>query len=102
MTSKDKRKIAYGISLISQIGISMMVPIFLCTWLGIYVSNKVNMDILVLLFIFLGVGAAFRNVYLLTKKIYSKDKSKEDELNRYFDDMKKEREERLGHNDKIS
>ena len=89
------RKIAFYLSLISQIGISMMVPIFLCAYIGIRLSEKTGIDILVLLFIFLGIVVAFRNVYHLTKKAYYKDKKKEDEFQKYFDDMKKEREARI-------
>ncbi len=93
--NNNLRKIAFYLSLISQIGISMMVPIFLCTYIGIRLSEKTSIDILVLLFIFLGIIVAFRNVYHLTKKAYYKDKKKEDEYQKYLDDMKKEREARI-------
>lgn len=92
MEMKEKRKILYGISLITQIGITMIVPMFLCLFIGIKASEYWGKEYLVMISLFLGMIVSFRNAYHLTKKMFLKDKIKEDEKRKYFDDIKKERE----------
>ena len=75
--------------MISQIGISMLVPIFLCLFLGIFLNEKFSSIYFVPIFLFLGIGASFRNVYYLTKSFYAKDKKKEDEELAYIENLKK-------------
>ena len=41
------------------------------------------------IFLFLGMGAAFRNVYYLTKGFYAKDKKEENEKLAYIENLKK-------------
>lgn len=84
-----------GLVMLTQIGISMMVPIFLCLFLGIKIDQWLNTNWLVLIFLGLGIGAAFRNVYHLTKNFYAKDKAREDAQQQYYEQMKKEREKNL-------
>lgn len=92
----ERRKIFYAISLVSQIGISMMVPIFLCTVGAIWLSEKLNKDYVVIIGIFFGIIVAFRNVYHLTKKMYGKDLKEENKKQKYYDDLYKERVKNLG------
>lgn len=73
-------KILQNIALISQIGISMLVPIFGCIWLGHFLDTKLHTSPwLLLLFIFIGIFSAFRNLFLLTKKQSEKKKEEENE-----------------------
>lgn len=37
---KYKRSVHRTFALITQVGISMLVPILLCTWLGSYLEEK--------------------------------------------------------------
>lgn len=94
--NSEKHSIFYGISLVSQIGISMMVPIFLCTGVAIWISNKVGKDYVVIIGILLGIIVAFRNVYHLTRRLYEKDLKKENDKQKYFDELYKERKRNLG------
>lgn len=57
--------------LISQIGITMMVPIFFCAWLGLYVSSKTGIDFLFLLFLILGIMSGFRSCYSVIRRFIS-------------------------------
>ncbi len=92
---KNKSSVAKGILMVSQIGISMLVPIFLCVFVGRKLDDWLGTNYIILIGIFLGIMAAFRNIYQMTKIFYAKDKAREDaELNR-LDEMKKERERRL-------
>lgn len=57
--------------LISQLGITMMVPIFFCTWLGSMVVNKTGIDILIIVFIIIGIMAGFRSCHHIIRRFTS-------------------------------
>ncbi len=66
-----------NLALISQSGISMVVPIIGCVWLANYLMKKFDLGVWVLfIFIILGVMTAFANLYKLSQF------SKKDEDNR--------------------
>ena len=81
--------IARGIMMISQISISMLVPIFLCLFFGIKLNEWLDAKVFVPIFLFLGMGAAIRNVYQLTKSFYAKDKKRGDDELAYIENLKK-------------
>ena len=81
--------IVKSLMMISQISISMMVPIFLCLLLGTFLNEACDTVYFVPIFLFLGIGASIRNVYVLTKGFYAKDKKREDEELAYFENLKK-------------
>ena len=81
--------IARSIMMISQISISMLVPIFLCLFFGIKLNEWLDTVYFVPIFLFLGMGAAVRNVYHLTKSFYAKDKKREDDELAYIENLKK-------------
>lgn len=61
---KDKLKIMQGIALITQIGISMIVPIILGIFIGRFLDNLIGTNnIFLFVFIIIGVGAAFLNLF---------------------------------------
>lgn len=82
-------KVVRSLTMVSQIGFSMMVPIFLCLFLGMKLNEWNDTMLFVPVFLFLGIGAAFRNVYYLTKNFYAKEKKKEDEELAYIENLKK-------------
>ena len=84
-----KSKIVRSFMMVSQIGISMLVPIFLCLFFGMKLNDWFSSVYFVPVFLFLGIGAAFRNVYYLTKSFYAKDKKREDEELAYIENLKK-------------
>ena len=63
--------------LVTQFGISMIVPIALCMFLGMFVADKLSAPIITVPFFILGALAGFRNVYILAKSVYQDDKKKE-------------------------
>lgn len=81
--------IARSIMMISQISISMLVPIFLCIFFGIKLNEWLDTVYFMPIFLFLGMGAAIRNVYQLTKSFYAKDKKREDDELAYIENLKK-------------
>lgn len=77
---KYKRSVYQSLALITQFSIHMLVPIFLCTFLGIYIDKKLETQFFVIILFFLGALAGFRNIYIFAKKIYDKkDGDKKDE-----------------------
>ncbi len=64
-----------NLSLVSQIGFSMVIPIVLCVLAGNYIDQKLkSQPWFLVIFVILGVGAAFLNLYKLT--LTKKDKRK--------------------------
>ncbi len=95
---KSDKAVWNALVMVTQVGITMMVPIFLCVFVGRWLDDFFQTDYLFIIFVLLGVFAAFRNVYLLMRKFYAKDLEKEDAQLRYFAKLKEEgdraREER--------
>lgn len=83
-----EKKVLRSFVMITQIGISMMVPIFLCGVLGRYLSRITQREWVFLVIILIGVGAAFRNFFIVTKSFYAKDMKKEHERLEYLKELK--------------
>ena len=83
--NKDVQK---TLVLVTQFGISMIVPIVLCMFLGMFVADKLSAPIITVPFFVLGALAGFRNVYILAKSVYKDDKKKKEQ------DSDEEREQR--------
>lgn len=69
---KYKNSVYRSLAMITQFGINMLVPIFLCTFLGIFLDRKLGTSFIVIILFFLGAAAGFRNVYRFAKEIYDK------------------------------
>ena len=63
---KNRKSVFQTFSLISQLGISMIAPVILCTIAGVWLEEKFSVA-LTIPFIILGVLAGGRNVYALVK-----------------------------------
>lgn len=70
---KYRKSVYRSITLITQLGISMLVPIFLCTFLGVYLEKKFSISVFVPLLI-LGILAGGRNTYKLAKNATKDEK----------------------------
>lgn len=88
-----EKKVLRSFVMVTQIGISMMVPIFLCGWLGQWLARVTQREWVFLIFLVLGVGAAFRNFFIVTKSFYAKDLKTEHERLAYMEELKRYREE---------
>lgn len=67
---KYDRSVYRSLILISQFGINMLVPIFLCTFLGIWLDKKLGTSFLMIVLFFIGALAGFRNIYIMAKRVY--------------------------------
>ena len=83
-------KVIKALMLVTQLGISMMVPIFLCVLVGGFIDKKAGTGFFLPMFLVLGIAAAFRNVYYLLKPFYAKDKAREDAELAYIERLKAE------------
>ena len=77
---KYDRTVFRALAMISQFGITMLVPIFMCSFLGIWLDKKLGTSYIMIILFFVGALAGFRNVYYLARKVY-KDKGKDDGSN---------------------
>ena len=71
---KYKKSVYRALTLITQFGIDMLVPIFACSFVGIFLDKQLGTSFYMVILFFIGALAGFRNVYIFAKKIYmSKD-----------------------------
>lgn len=64
------------LSLVTQLGLMMVIPILGCTLLGRYIDDKLNTTpIFLIILLILGIGGAFSGVYK-TVIVYTKTKRK--------------------------
>ncbi len=74
---KYKKNVYESFVFIMQFGINMIVPILMCTALGVYLSDKTGHKILVVPLFFIGAIAGFRNIFIMAKKVYDKKEKKD-------------------------
>lgn len=80
---KYKKNVYQSMAFISQFAIHMLVPIFLCTFVGIYLDEKLHTGFFVILLFFAGALAGFRNIFRLARQVYDrKDEDTDDEQKR--------------------
>lgn len=65
---KYRKEVFRSLSLITQLGINVMVPVFMCLFIGLLVDKYLYTSITVWL-MFLGILAGGRNAYILAKKV---------------------------------
>jgi hypothetical protein len=68
MSKKDDHFVWDALIMVFQFGISMIVPIFMCTLFGVWLGNKLGIDWLAIPFFFIGAIAGGQNVYRMAKK----------------------------------
>jgi F0F1-type ATP synthase assembly protein I len=71
---KYKSSVYQSLAVITQFGVNMLVPIFLCSFAGLYIDKRFGTSFWFVLLFFVGALAGFRNIYILAKKIYEGDK----------------------------
>lgn len=68
-----------ALGLLNQVAISMLVPIFGCVFVGIFLDKVTGLEPLwLVIFILLGVGAAFRNLFYIILKEQKKSEKKDE------------------------
>lgn len=73
---KVEKSVFRSLTLISQFGINMIVPVVLCMFLGIFLDTKLGTGYWAVILFFVGVLAGFNSVYKMAKRIYGDKGSK--------------------------
>ncbi len=73
---KENRQVFEALALVFQFGIYMLVPIFLCTFLGIWLGRRYEITWIVIPFFFIGACAGFTGIYKMARKFMEKDNVK--------------------------
>lgn len=70
---KNNRKILMSLTLILQFGLNMIVPIVMCTMLGVWLGKRYNIPIITVPLFMVGALAGFTNIFKMAKKVYGQD-----------------------------
>ena len=64
------KNVYHALMMISQFGINMLVPIFICSFAGMFLDRKFGTSYWTVALFFVGALAGFTNVFRFAKKIY--------------------------------
>lgn len=70
---KYNRSVYQALTMIGQFGINMLVPVFLCSFLGIFLDKKLGTGFMVILLFFVGAVAGGYNVYRFSRRVFLKE-----------------------------
>lgn len=70
---KENRQVMDALILVFQFGLNMLVPIFMCCALGIWLGRRTGISWMMIPFFFIGALAGGTNVYRMAKRIYERD-----------------------------
>ncbi len=69
------RELAEVLSLLSHLGIVMLVCIFGCMWAGKWIDTRLGSEpVFTIMFIFLGIGSGFISIYKVLYKYIERKK----------------------------
>ena len=74
---KNNKSVYDSLILIMQFGINMIVPILLCTGIGVWINEHYGHPMLVVLLFAIGAFAGAQNCYRMAEKIMKKDAKKD-------------------------
>ncbi|MFI3236567.1 MAG: AtpZ/AtpI family protein [Lachnospiraceae bacterium] len=74
---KQNSLVVRSLAMISQFGINMIVPILMCTFVGIYLDKWLGTSFMTIILFFMGALAGGRNIYIFAKSIYKDDTRKD-------------------------
>lgn len=70
---KENRQVVDALILVFQFGLNMLVPIFMCCALGIWLGRRTGIQWMMVPFFFIGALAGGTNVYRMARRIYERD-----------------------------
>ena len=90
---KDKRETWRNLTLVTEVGITVMVPTVLLTVLGVYLDGKFGTGFIAVILLILGIAGGFTGAYKLLKNAIPKKDKKEPEYD-LMAEWKKDSEEK--------
>ena len=73
---KYSKNVIRSLTMVTQFGLNMLVPIFMCSFIGIWLDKKLGTSFMMVLLFFVGAIAGARNVWIFARRIYSKTETK--------------------------
>jgi len=74
LIDKELKKNAIQMAYASSIGIAMVLAIFGCLLLGVYLDRKFDTgSVFTFIFLLIGIAAGFRNLYVFIKRYFTDD-----------------------------
>ncbi len=73
---KKRKKIFRSLAMISQFGINMLVPIFICSFAGMFLDRRLETSFFMIILFFVGAIAGFRNIFIQSRHIYEEKEDK--------------------------
>lgn len=70
---KFNRSVYQALSMIGQFGINMLVPVFICSFVGMFLDKALGTSFFVIILFFVGALAGAVSVYRFAGKISGKD-----------------------------
>ncbi len=67
---KYQKTVYQALMMITQFGVNMLVPIFLCSFVGMFLDRKLGTSVWMVALFFVGALAGFTNVFRFARKIY--------------------------------
>lgn len=67
---KYHKTVYQALMMITQFGVNMLVPIFLCSFAGMFLDRKLGTNVWMVTLFFVGALAGFTNVFRFARKIY--------------------------------
>jgi len=64
---KYQKEVFKSFTMVIQFGITMLVPILLCTFLGIFLDKLLGTSFIVIILFFLGALAGFTNIFKIVR-----------------------------------
>lgn len=86
----DNKSVAKAFVMILQVGITMLAPILVCGWFGLWLNDTFQIIWGFLVCMILGVLAGFRNFFQIMRQFYEKDLKREMKEQQYFEQLKQE------------
>ncbi len=74
---KYDRSVWQSLTMISQFGINMLVPVLACSFAGAFLDKKLGTAYFVIILFFVGAVAGGRNCYRFAKRIFDKPSGRE-------------------------
>lgn len=71
---KYGKNVRQALVLVTQFGLDMLVPIVMCSFVGLWLDKKFGTSWIFVVLFFVGAIAGARNVYKFAKRVYA-DKS---------------------------
>lgn len=67
---KYHKNVYRSLAMITQFGINMLVPIIVCSFIGLFLDRYLGTSFFMILFFFMGALAGGRNIYIFARKIF--------------------------------